>query len=112
MYIPITLAAITNGHRKAVVHALLSGLMVGPFMPLIVYLNEAQDPLNWITRVIIYVLVAFCVGIFAAYNEREYIASYEKERTLVEAQMSTIYAMVKLSECRDDDTGVHIGRVS
>ncbi|MEA5047830.1 MAG: HD domain-containing protein [Eubacteriales bacterium] len=36
----------------------------------------------------------------------------EKVRQISEAQMATIYALVKLAESRDDDTGAHIERTA
>lgn len=36
----------------------------------------------------------------------------EKVREISSSQMSTIYALIKLSESRDDDTGVHIERTA
>ena len=36
----------------------------------------------------------------------------EQVQTITEAQMATIYALVKLAESRDDDTGAHIERTA
>jgi putative two-component system response regulator len=46
------------------------------------------------------------------YNQHLQEMVSEKVREISEAQMSTIFALVKLSESRDDDTGAHIERTA
>lgn len=46
------------------------------------------------------------------YNQRLEEMVSEKVKEISEAQMSTIFALVKLSESRDDDTGAHIERTA
>lgn len=47
-----------------------------------------------------------------AYNDRLEELVSEKVAEISDSQMATIYALVKLAESRDDDTGNHIGRTS
>lgn len=47
-----------------------------------------------------------------AYNDRLEELVFEKVAEVSDSQMATIYALVKLAESRDDDTGDHIGRTS
>lgn len=47
-----------------------------------------------------------------AYNDRLEDLVSEKVAEISDSQMATIYALVKLAESRDDDTGDHIGRTS
>ncbi len=111
MYIPITIAASTSGKRHGLLHGVISGLLLGPFMPLDVALNTPQDPLNWIVRVITYLMVALVIGFFSDYYRRELERNIKRDKEIFEAQMATIYSLVKLAESRDDDTGAHIERV-
>lgn len=46
------------------------------------------------------------------YNDDLEAMVQEKIKDIVSAQMATIYALVKLAESRDDDTGEHIERMS
>ncbi len=112
MYVPIAISASTNGKKQGMIHGIISGFLVGPFMPLDVVANIPQEPFNWIIRVVIYPTIAFVVGFFADYYNQEIEKNSTIEKEIAEAQMATIYALVKLSESRDDDTGAHIERVA
>ncbi|HHY82659.1 MAG TPA: HD domain-containing protein [Clostridiales bacterium] len=112
MYLPITLISITSSRLQAVVHSLISGLLLGPLMPLDVSSGVMQKAENWIIRIVIYFLVAFVIGLFKEYYEKEFNLNMQIQKRLAEANMATVYAMAKLTECRDDDTGLHIERVA
>jgi len=112
MYIPIAIVASRYGKIHGVIHAVFSALLIGPFMPLDVDLNISQPPINWILRLIIYAIIGFVIGFFSDYNRQKFEKSSRKDREILEAQMATIYSLVKLSESRDDDTGAHLERVS
>jgi len=112
MYIPIAVVASACGKKQGVVHAAISALLIGPFMPLNVELNISQPSINWILRLIIYVTIAFVIGFFSDYNRQEFEKSRKKDKEIFEAQMATIYSLVKLSESRDHDTGAHVERVA
>jgi len=112
MYVPIALIASTNGKIHGVILAAASAILIGPLMPLDVTAGVAQTPLNWIIRLIIYVVIAFLIGFFSDYYRREFDKSARKDKELSEAQIATIFSMVKLAEYRDNDTGGHIERVA
>lgn len=77
MYIPIAIVSSTMGKRIGVIHATLSALLIGPFMPLNTGLGLSQAPINWIIRLIIYIIISFIIGFFSDYNKenKEYIAN-------------------------------------
>lgn len=112
MYISIAINASVNGKKQGLIHAGISALLIGPFMPLDVALNISQKPINWILRLIIYLIIAFVNGFFADYFKKEFEESSKKDKQISEAQMATIYSLVKLAEFRDDDTGVHVERMA
>lgn len=112
MYIPIAVVASVCGKKQGVTHAAVSALLIGPFMPLNVELGISQAPINWVLRLVIYVTIAFVIGFFSDYYRREYEKGSKKDKEIFEAQMATIYSLVKLSESRDYDTGVHAERVA
>lgn len=64
MYIPIAVVASVYGKKHGVIHAAVSALLIGPFMPLNVELNISQTPINWVLRLMIYVTIAFVIGFF------------------------------------------------
>ncbi len=65
MYIPIAIVSSIYGFRWGLLHAAISGFLVGPFMPLDVELGKSQSPVNWIIRVLTYVAIAIIIGIFS-----------------------------------------------
>jgi len=112
LYIPIAIIASTNGKKQAVINAAFCGLLMGPFMPLQVDSNIMQEPMNWIIRLMIYITIAFVIGYFADYYKKEFEKNINNQKEIAEEQMATIFALVKLSESRDDFTGAHIERVA
>ncbi len=112
MYLPIALCASTNGKIHGIVLAVVSALLVGPLMPLDVTAGIAQAPFNWILRLGIYSMIALLIGFFSDYYRNEFDTSIKKDQELSEAQIATIFSMVKLAEFRDNDTGGHIERVA
>lgn len=86
MYIPIAFVSSTNGRYKGVIHALISALLLGPFMPLNRALNIPQTTSNWFIRLIIYVLIAFIIGFFSDYNKkhREFVINLLTHDTITE----------------------------
>jgi len=112
MYIAISVASTTNGMKKAVIHAVYSGIIVGPVMPLNVEERITQGFLNWAVRLVVYITVSVVISFFADYYSKEYEINRQKEKELSDAQYSMIYSLVKLAESRDDNTGAHIERVA
>lgn len=112
MYLPMAIVASTNGKKYGVIFAVINALLIGPFMPINVYLNISQKPINWITRLIIYSTIAFVIGFFSDYSKQQFEKITKKEKEISEAQMATIYALVKLSEFRDGDTAGHTERIA
>lgn len=112
MNIPIIMASSTNSRKNSLIHACISGLIIGPFMPLLTATNTPQQPLNWIIRFCYLILISFVVGFFANYYKQEFAKNNRIEKEISDAHLATIYALTKLSESRDDETGMHIERVS
>lgn len=112
MYIPIAIVSSTQGKKQGIIHAVLSALLVGPFMPLDIDSNINQQSINWIMRIVIYSIIAWVIGFFADYHKEEFEKSVKKDQELSEAKMATIYSLVKLAESRDNSTGAHIERVA
>lgn len=103
--IPIIIASSKSNKIEGLIHAGICGLMVGPFMPLFVSLNIKQKPINWIIRLIYFLVVSLIVSIYAEYFKRQSDKNTIIEKEISESNIATIYALVKLAESRDDDTG-------
>lgn len=112
MYIPISIVGSTYGKKHGVIHAVISALMIGPFMPLDIGSNVKQAVANWVLRIIIYAIIGLVIGFISDYRKQEFDNSTKKDKEIVEAQMAMIFSLVKLAESRDDNTGAHIERVA
>jgi len=112
MYIPISIAGSTNDTKRAVIHAVFSGFLVGPIMPLNTASGTPQDFINWFLRLVTYTVIASVIGFFSDYYNREFETNKRKEEELAAAQYSMVYSLIKLAESRDDSTGAHIERVA
>lgn len=62
MYIPILIAGIVLGKKWGIITAILGGILLGPFMPLETVGNIPQLPMNYIYRLIIFMLIGFLSG--------------------------------------------------
>ncbi|MDD4096501.1 MAG: EAL domain-containing protein [Oscillospiraceae bacterium] len=65
MYIPIALIASIYGFKWGLLHAAISGFLVGPFMPLDVKFDTSQTPINWSIRILTFIVIAVIIGVFS-----------------------------------------------
>ena len=63
MYIPVILAGFVFGARGGVVVGLVSGLVLGPYMPIDVVTGESQKLVNWLYRTGFFTLIGFINGV-------------------------------------------------
>ncbi|MCQ2010966.1 MAG: HD domain-containing phosphohydrolase [Sporolactobacillus sp.] len=112
MYLPIAIVSASQGKKPGMIHAAVSALLIGPFMPLDVSLHQSQPLENWMIRLTLYVIIAFVIGFFADYYKQEFDRNLRHEKELYESQIATIYSLVRLLESRDVTSGFHVERVS
>jgi hypothetical protein len=112
MYIPIAIVASNYGKIHGAIHAIISALFIGPFMPLNTYESVPQDTINWILRTLIYATIGLVLGLFSDYHRQEFEKNSKMDKEIAEAQTAMTYSLVKLAESRDDYTGGHIERVA
>jgi len=62
LYIPIILSSLFWGHYGGLTVGIICGLAAGPLMPLDVFLGIMQDPINWVSRLLMFVLIGFLTG--------------------------------------------------
>lgn len=72
MYFPITIAATASGKKQALLHAIISGVLIGPFMPMNVGTGIMQSHQNWLIRTLFFVLVAMVINSFVNYYLKEH----------------------------------------
>lgn len=64
MYIPIIVSSVIFGYKGAVISSVLCGLILGPYMPISINPLIYQDTLNWIYRILIFLVNSLLVAIF------------------------------------------------
>ena len=62
LYIPIILSSLFGGALLGLIVGVVCGILVGPFIPLDVSNGIMQDPVNWISRLLIFSLIGFATG--------------------------------------------------
>lgn len=65
MYVQVVLAGFAFGFPGGLVTGVLSGLLIGPFMPVDTDLHTHQTTVNWLFRTFFFVLIGSLVGAFA-----------------------------------------------
>ena len=65
MYVPILLAAAAFRLKGAIVAAIASGLILGPFMPLDTFQDIPQNPANWIYRLGFFLIFGVLAGLLS-----------------------------------------------
>lgn len=70
MYILIILAGIYYGITFGVLTGIIAGILLGPLMPLDTLTGEIQEPLNWVYRLLIFMIVGSIIG-YASHKFRK-----------------------------------------
>ncbi len=74
MYVPISVAALYVGKRHGTLHAVFSGVMLGPVVSLGDNAGFYEQPSSWIIRTAIYVVISMVIGDFTDFNEKRLIS--------------------------------------
>lgn len=72
MYLVIIAAALLLGTRGGLLFGLLGGIALGPFMPIDTLTGEQQETVNWLYRLIYFVLVGTLVGAFSELTRKHF----------------------------------------
>ncbi|MBU1093909.1 MAG: EAL domain-containing protein [Firmicutes bacterium] len=65
MYIPILIAGMLLGKKWGFLTALIAGILLGPLMPLDTIQMTQQEPINYIYRIVIFLLIGYLSGFFS-----------------------------------------------
>lgn len=71
MYVPIAVVSSVYGRKWGVFQGIFCSLLLGPFMPLDVSQGIAQQPINWIMRLGVFILISLIIGFFSDYNQKQ-----------------------------------------
>ena len=63
MYVPILLAAFFFGVPGGIIAAIVGGIALGPSMPVDIATGEMQTTINWVYRVVIFIINGFFMGL-------------------------------------------------
>ena len=70
MYVPVVLGALAFGVPGGLLAGIGGGLLLGPWMPLDTASGEMQNTVNWVYRLVFFVLIGSLVGIGAQHLRR------------------------------------------
>lgn len=78
MYIPIMIGAFAFGRKFGVLIAIIGGFLLGPFMPINTTTGLMQLPINWIYRMVFFVIIGFGAGMFSEINNQYYLEKIKR----------------------------------
>ncbi len=81
LHIPIFLSTYFWRIKGGVISALVSGIVVGPFMPLNVAEGVMQTPGNWLVRIVVFLVVGVFTGYVFKHIDRLHEQMREKDLT-------------------------------
>ncbi|MDF2677893.1 MAG: hypothetical protein K0Q97_2227 [Bacillota bacterium] len=81
MYIPILISVFLFGIREGIIFSFIAGLLLGPFMPMVVSNGIMQETGSWIFRIIMFIVIVLVVGtlvkLIKTFNESERKKAYQ-----------------------------------
>lgn len=88
MYLPIILAGIFWGMKVGLLVAIAGGLLLGPLMPIDVILGEEQLLINWLYRLLFFIIISLIVGWFRDalrknLQKLKYVSSHNEDTGLL-----------------------------
>lgn len=98
MYIPILLAGAFLGFPFGAITGLVAGVILGPFMPLVVITGEPQLLTNWMYRLIVFVLVGLISGIVSNHLKRIISKNRKLMSTNLETGIPNINYLINLKD--------------
>lgn len=70
MYIPIIMSVFVYGVEGGILISLISGFLLGPYMPEDVKLGIMQNPINWLNRLGIYIVICLTLSLIVNHNKK------------------------------------------
>lgn len=82
MYIPIFITVFLYGIKEGIIVSIIAGLVVGPFMPLIVKDGIMQETHSWVFRIIMFITIEIFVGLLLKFIKTT--SEAEKRRAYID----------------------------
>ena len=117
MYIPILIAALRLGLAGTALTALAAGLVMGPFMPLERAGQLSQDPINWVPRLLFFLIIGLVASILFSFIQRSRQRYHDLVDALNEGFLSLdkegriVYANQKIARLLGYDRDELLGRL-
>jgi len=96
MYIPILTSVFLFGIKAGIFFSIVAGLVLGPYMPMVVSQGIMQETRSWVFRIVMFIIIVLVVGVLLRYIRE--INEQEKTR----AYMDIITGFPNLNKFRDD----------
>ncbi len=85
MYIPIIISVFIFGVKGGIFSSLVSGLVLGPYMPVKISDGSEQETFSWMLRILLFIIIVIVVGQLTEYirrvNDVEKKKAYEDSLT-------------------------------
>jgi EAL domain-containing protein (putative c-di-GMP-specific phosphodiesterase class I)/GGDEF domain-containing protein len=78
MYIPIILSVVVFNIKTGIMMSLLAGLLLGPYMPLVVSQGIRQETISWLFRIFMFIIITLFTGVLFQYVKKIYDLEKEK----------------------------------
>ena len=62
MYIVIILSVFIFNIKVGLIYAIIAGMLLGPYMPLVVEQGIKQETISWVFRIVMFVIIAIVAG--------------------------------------------------
>lgn len=112
LYLPVILAGVVFHMKGGLVTGLAAGLLVGPWMPLVVETGELQSTVGWLSRSAFFMLIGSFTGVLSRALGERVQALDEAVEALSSTCASTLRSFTALMEVYDEPTGAHCERVA
>jgi EAL domain-containing protein (putative c-di-GMP-specific phosphodiesterase class I)/GGDEF domain-containing protein len=78
MYIPIILSVVLFNKKTGIMVSLIGGILLGPHMPLVVSQGISQEPISWLFRIVMFMIITLFTGILFQYVKKMHDIEKEK----------------------------------
>lgn len=96
MYIPILFSVFLFGIKAGIFFSIIAGLILGPYMPMVVSQGIMQETRSWVFRIFMFITIVLVVGSLQSYVKK--IHELEKKRAFTDL----ITGFPSLNKFKDD----------
>jgi EAL domain-containing protein (putative c-di-GMP-specific phosphodiesterase class I)/GGDEF domain-containing protein len=82
MYIPIILSVFIFNIKTGIMISIIAGLLLGPYMPLVVSQGIKQETISWLFRIVMFLIITMITGVLFEYVKT--IHNMEKKKYYID----------------------------